>query len=63
MVKNDFFDHCIMQPAPASRAFPVFLMISTLIDSTGALQPQDVPEHLLIIGGGIIAGNGHDIRR
>lgn len=49
------FDHCIV--AVGSRpAFPNFLNIGDdrVMDSTGALELKDIPERLLVIGGGYI---------
>ena len=49
------FDHCIV--AVGSRpAFPKFLDIGDerMMDSTGALNLPDIPERLLVIGGGYI---------
>ena len=49
------FEHCIV--AAGSRPIiPPSLSLPSgrVIDSTGALEMKDIPEHLLIIGGGII---------
>ena len=53
--KTVSFDHCIIATGSSVARIPGFPYDDPrLIDSTGALQLQDVPEHLLIIGGGII---------
>ncbi|MBK9662662.1 MAG: dihydrolipoyl dehydrogenase [Nitrosomonas sp.] len=53
--KTISFDHCIIAAGSSVTRIPGFPYDDPrLIDSTGALQLQDVPEHLLIIGGGII---------
>ena len=53
--KTISFDHCIIAAGSSVARIPGFPYDDPrLIDSTGALQLQDVPEHLLIIGGGII---------
>lgn len=53
--KTVSFDHCIIAAGSSVARIPGFPYDDPrLIDSTGALQLQDVPEHLLIIGGGII---------
>ncbi len=53
--KTVSFDHCIIAAGSSVTRIPGFPYDDPrLIDSTGALQLQDVPEHLLIIGGGII---------
>jgi dihydrolipoamide dehydrogenase len=46
------FDHCIL--ATGSRPIQPFQNYSNLIDSTGALDLESVPEKLLVIGGGYI---------
>ena len=46
------FDHCIL--ATGSRPIQPFQNDSNLIDSTGALDLESVPEKLLVIGGGYI---------
>jgi dihydrolipoamide dehydrogenase len=46
------FDHCIL--ATGSRPIQPFQKNSNLIDSTGALDLESVPEKLLVIGGGYI---------
>jgi dihydrolipoamide dehydrogenase len=46
------FDHCIL--ATGSRPIQPFQNNSHLIDSTGALDLESVPEKLLVVGGGYI---------
>lgn len=46
------FDHCIL--ATGSRPTQPFNNISGLIDSTGALNIESIPNRLLVIGGGYI---------
>jgi dihydrolipoamide dehydrogenase len=46
------FDHCIL--ATGSRPIQPFHNDSNLIDSTGALDLESIPEKLLVIGGGYI---------
>ena len=46
------FDHCIL--ATGSRPIQPFQKNSNLIDSTGALDLESVPEKMLVIGGGYI---------
>ena len=46
------FDHCIL--ATGSRPIQPFQNDSNLIDSTGALDLESIPEKLLVIGGGYI---------
>jgi dihydrolipoamide dehydrogenase len=49
------FDHCIIAAGSQSARIPGFPYDDPrLMDSTGALELQDVPKRLLIIGGGII---------
>ncbi|HUP29274.1 MAG TPA: dihydrolipoyl dehydrogenase, partial [Usitatibacter sp.] len=49
------FDHCIIAAGSQSARIPGFPYDDPrLIDSTGALELEDVPKRLLIIGGGII---------
>ena len=48
------FEHCIIA-AGSSVVWPAFLPDDPrVIDSTGALELADIPERLLVIGGGII---------
>jgi dihydrolipoamide dehydrogenase len=46
------FDHCIL--ATGSRPIQPFQNDSHLIDSTGALNLESIPEKLLVVGGGYI---------
>ena len=49
------FDHCIIACGSSAVKIPAFPNDDPrLIDSTGALALEDVPERMLIIGGGII---------
>jgi len=53
--KTVSFDHCIIAAGSSVTRIPGFPYDDPrLIDSTGALQLKDVPQHMLIIGGGII---------
>lgn len=53
--KSVSFDHCIIAAGSSVARIPGFPYDDPrLIDSTGALQLEDVPQHMLIIGGGII---------
>ena len=54
-VKRVSFDHCIIAAGSQVTKLPGFPYDDPrLIDSTGALQLQDIPRRLLVIGGGII---------
>jgi len=54
-VKRISFDHCIIAAGSQVTKLPGFPYDDPrLIDSTGALQLQDIPRRLLVIGGGII---------
>jgi dihydrolipoamide dehydrogenase len=54
-VKKISFDHAIIAAGSQSARIPGFPYDdSRLLDSTSALQLQDVPKRLLVIGGGII---------
>jgi dihydrolipoyl dehydrogenase len=49
------FDHCIVAAGSSVARIPGFPYDDPrIIDSTGALQLQDVPKRMLVIGGGII---------
>ncbi|MBP6057060.1 MAG: dihydrolipoyl dehydrogenase [Nitrosomonas sp.] len=53
--KTVSFDHCIIAAGSSVTRIPGFPYDDPrLIDSTGALELTDVPQRLLIIGGGII---------
>jgi len=53
--KTVSFDHCIIAAGSQSARIPGFPYDDPrLMDSTGALELEDVPGRLLIIGGGII---------
>ena len=54
-VKTVSFDHCIIAAGSSVAKIPGFPYDDPrLMDSTGALQLQDIPQRMLIIGGGII---------
>ncbi len=49
------FDHCILATGSVPAKIPAFdLPTDRVMDSTGALELRDVPESLLVIGGGYI---------
>jgi dihydrolipoamide dehydrogenase len=49
------FDHCIIAAGSRVTIFPAFDVDDPrVIDSTGALELADIPESMLIVGGGII---------
>ena len=49
------FDHCILASGSRPARIPAFdIGSSRVMDSTGALQLEDIPESLLVIGGGYI---------
>jgi len=48
------FDHCIIAAGSQAAMLPNLPDDERIIDSTGALSPDGVPERLLVIGGGII---------
>ncbi len=49
------FDHCILATGSQPICPPLFSKIgSRLLTSTTALELQDIPEHLLVVGGGYI---------
>ena len=48
------FDHCVIAAGSRSMALPGLPDDDRIVDSTGALELPDVPERLLVIGGGII---------
>jgi|CXWL01.1.fsa_nt_gi dihydrolipoamide dehydrogenase len=53
--KTISFEHCIIAAGSSVARIPGFPYDDPrLIDSTGALQLNNVPKHMLIIGGGII---------
>ncbi|WMJ09411.1 dihydrolipoyl dehydrogenase [Nitrosomonas sp. sh817] len=53
--KTISFDHCIIAAGSSVARIPGFPYHDPrLMDSTDALNPQDIPQRLLIIGGGII---------
>jgi dihydrolipoamide dehydrogenase len=48
------FDNCIIAAGSSSVKLPFLPDDPRIIDSTGALSPQDIPGRFLVIGGGII---------
>jgi dihydrolipoamide dehydrogenase len=49
------FDHCILATGSIPTKIPAFsLPTDRVMDSTGALELRDVPESLLVVGGGYI---------
>ncbi|MDA0181792.1 dihydrolipoyl dehydrogenase [Solirubrobacter phytolaccae] len=48
------FEHCIIASGSEAATLPFLPEDDRIIDSTGALEVQDIPERLLVIGGGII---------
>ena len=48
------FDNCIIAAGSQAASIPGLPDDPRVIDSTGALSPEDIPKRLLVIGGGII---------
>ena len=48
------FDHCIIAAGSSAVRLPGIPDDPRIIDSTGALELEDIPKRLLVIGGGII---------
>src|SRR3954468_5915027 len=48
------FDHAIIAVGSRAAALPVFPEDDRIVDSTGALELPDVPERMLVVGGGVI---------
>jgi dihydrolipoamide dehydrogenase len=49
------FDHCILATGSLPTKIPAFdLPTDRVMDSTGALELRDIPESLLVVGGGYI---------
>src|SRR5262249_12777192 len=49
------FDHCILATGSRPVRIPIFdLPTPRVMDSTGALELRDIPESLLVVGGGYI---------
>jgi len=48
------FEHCVIGAGSQAVMPPDFPEDPRIVDSTGALELEDVPERLLVIGGGII---------
>jgi len=53
-VKTVSFDYCIIAAGSQAAKIPGFPDDPRLMDSTRALEIQDIPKNLLVIGGGII---------
>jgi len=53
-VKTVSFDYCIIAAGSQAAKIPGFPDDPRLMDSTSALEIQDIPKNLLVIGGGII---------
>ncbi|MGH8717010.1 MAG: FAD-dependent oxidoreductase, partial [Burkholderiales bacterium] len=52
--KTVSFDYCIIAAGSQAAKIPGFPDDSRIMDSTSALEIQDIPQKLLVIGGGII---------
>lgn len=49
------FEHCVLATGSAPTRIPAFdLPTDRVMDSTGALELRDIPESLLVVGGGYI---------
>jgi dihydrolipoamide dehydrogenase len=48
------FEHCIVAAGSEASSLPFLPEDDRIMDSTGALEVTDIPERLLVIGGGII---------
>jgi dihydrolipoyl dehydrogenase len=48
------FEHCIIAVGSHAASLPGFPEDPRIVDSTGALELPDIPERLLVVGGGII---------
>ncbi len=48
------FDHCVIAAGSRAATLPMLPDDERVFDSTGALELEDIPERLLVIGGGII---------
>lgn len=53
-VKTISFDHCVIAAGSSVARIPGFPADERIIDSTGALALAEIPERMLILGGGII---------
>ncbi|MCC6916322.1 dihydrolipoyl dehydrogenase [Nitrosomonas sp.] len=53
-IKTVSFDHCIIAAGSSAVRIPGFPDDERIIDSTGALALTEIPERMLILGGGII---------
>ena len=52
--KSISFDHAIIAAGSRAADLPVFPEDERIVDSTGALALAEVPERLLVVGGGVI---------
>ena len=48
------FEHCILAAGSRAAELPGLPEDDRIVDSTGALELDDIPERLLVVGGGII---------
>src|SRR4051794_4787326 len=48
------FEHCIIAAGSEAASLPFLPEDPRIMDSTGALEVEEIPERLLVIGGGII---------
>ena len=48
------FDHCVIAAGSRSAMLPDLPDDPRIVDSTGALELPDIPERMLVVGGGII---------
>ena len=48
------FDHCIIATGSSPTQIPIFPKDERIMDSTSALELNDIPKNLLVIGGGYI---------
>ena len=48
------FEHCIIASGSEAASLPFLPEDPRIMDSTGALEVEEIPERLLVIGGGII---------
>ena len=48
------FEHCIIACGSRAVSLPMIPEDPRVVDSTGALSPSEIPERMLVIGGGVI---------
>lgn len=53
-IKTISFDHCVIAAGSSAARIPGLPADERIIDSTGALALAEIPERMLILGGGII---------